>query len=550
MSTCAYCGEKENFVPVQGIIFCGQCGRKVQPHQPKPAPVSKVPQNQNSPMNSSVRSPPPPYNTLEDSSFNNESGNLSDRLSKIKKNRKIRSESESVVSEEYPAPAYSPTESPKESPHQMLRSGSLKITMDRPTSQEMKDNMSTSIGRRVSGIANEICGVSGNEHVYTLTKTKLGKIEQAIRQQVKFETRKQAETDHSILEMEIKSIQRQAEMFEKENSELKQTLEQVMDSFQEHVDGTRAKINEQTAQIGILEMEYSQLLESYDAKNNAYETMFKEHEEMKLNYEKEIEENAKNIETLHNHNQDFEGWQEKYENLRTQASTKMRQAAAAYQGLQSSHQEQNTLEGQLNNELTVLQNRISVARTRLEEAKEHKDNLTKELERKNESLKENTSKYDDLLTKLNTVSSKYDILKEEASRTNTLNVQYREEVALKRDEIHKLSLELEQGSNTGLRMKSLSANVSKLHDDNRRLKSQLFDQREEESKLKTEIDGDGTSFEPISVDISSEIEQYKKDNELMKNDLDQKTQEYTELMTFCEGLMSECEALKKQEKGQ
>lgn len=569
-NVCGHCGESSNFVPVQGIIFCGTCGRKVlpsvqndepsEPSEPTETapPTASSPPKESSPKQISPAKTSPLSSSERMAALRARNANLNSSPVKTQENVNRCATpplGRSVTAEELDDLPAGDTLSEDLQPMSVIKENPDKIrpelAMQKARSSSLSATKPPNPNRRLSGFVRE-AGLSPNtgaEKVFTLTKSKLTKIEQAIRQQVKKEAQLQAEQDHAILEMEIETARADAEAYERENRELKQTLDEVMVSFQEALDTTKVKKVNQAKQIEKLATERSQLRTKFEHKFADLASLSKESGALQLEFEKATHENTTTTDKLEKAEASMTEWKEKYDKLKTQASHKIRQAAVVYTGLKKSNEGKEDLVFRLRKEITEARTRAIEDESDLANTTHEVTELRKTMDDVATTLQEKVASFNQVQAQLSNAISQYNLLNANAEEINAVNERYKEQVVQMRGETRQLTEANAQSSRAELGMKRLEQNLMKLKGDNTRLKQQLVACTKIENDLKSQLEGKGIDTSTMSGASGEELEQYEQQYQVMQEALLKKEGENKELMSICEGLMSECEVLKQRAAG-
>lgn len=349
--------------------------------------------------------------------------------------------------------------------------------------------------------------------------------------------------------MEIETARADAEAYERENRELKQTLDEVMVSFQEALDTTKVKKVNQAKQIEKLATERSQLRTKFEHKFADLASLSKESGALQLEFEKATHENTTTTDKLEKAEASMTEWKEKYDKLKTQASHKIRQAAVVYTGLKKSNEGKEDLVFRLRKEITEARTRAIEDESDLANTTHEVTELRKTMDDVATTLQEKVASFNQVQAQLSNAISQYNLLNANAEEINAVNERYKEQVVQMRGETRQLTEANAQSSRAELGMKRLEQNLMKLKGDNTRLKQQLVACTKIENDLKSQLEGKGIDTSTMSGASGEELEQYEQQYQVMQEALLKKEGENKELMSICEGLMSECEVLKQRAAG-
>lgn len=152
-----------------------------------------------------------------------------------------------------------------------------------------------------------------------------------------------------------------------------------------------------------------------------------------------------------------------------------------------------------------------------------------------------------LLTNLNTTNSnnERELITRRAreEELSGMNERYKQLLTQTRDQVRKL--EENQKQNGEGDVKKLQAEIEKLVNDNRSLKSRLFDVIENEKRLKAQLSSGGGNAQS-EEGTANKLKQCEAELDALRKVLETKEAENKELVNICDELLKDCEELKQQ----
>lgn len=377
--------------------------------------------------------------------------------------------------------------------------------------------------------------VSTNFNFVTMTKEELEELKATIIKETREKTLQRAHQEMEIISNDHAHLQASYDVCMKENLELKATLDEVMESFEKHIQQTKSDKSDQLAYIGIIETEQQQLREKASKTDEEHEQLTIDFHSLKRQYgevklsDDTHKKKATQLET------ELRKSRDDCELITNHAQEKLNQAADEYRKVVRKEGEKDALLSQIQTELKKLKQRTDTAEARYEESTHEIKRLEQEAAQLDSHLQEKSLESAKLSSNLNSTISELQSVQLRLEEVSALNVRYKEQIVGAREQMRQMHTQRTSQELAEAKLAQQSEEVEKLNEQNRVLKSRLFDNNQVIAELKKQVQ-DGAAADSGDADIVAHLRQ----------ELEKKENENKELMIMCDELVREVEASKGQ----
>lgn len=362
----------------------------------------------------------------------------------------------------------------------------------------------------------------------------------------------QIRDDQTIVTMEMEQVRQENAVLKRDHTELKTTLEELMASFNAHLEDAKRMKTDYRVNMELMETEIRKVRSDLVAAVAQNKQLMEEKEKTKELLDQAAErENASKLK-LQQTTDELTKSQNQFNLLKKHAEDKLREAAKQYSAITQDAAEKGAVLRQMQSDLQALRTRCNLAESRLRDS----ESACTELQSRSQTLDQALREREMQLTNLSATNSNNErqliSVKAKAEELSLVNERYKNELIQTREQSRTLLDAAAKSSSAETEVKRMTTEIEKLQADNRSLKSRLFDVMESEKKLRQQL---GSSSSPTlgsspnlgggSDDLQAKLKQSEADLGSLREALEAKEKENKELVDICDELLKECEALKQ-----
>jgi len=234
--------------------------------------------------------------------------------------------------------------------------------------------------------------------------------------------------------------------------------------------------------------------------------------------------------------------------LKKHAEDKLREAAKQYTVASQDAAEKAAFLRQLQSELQAVRTRCNLAESRLRDSEAACTELTSRSQSLDAALRERELQLTNVSAANSNSERQLITLKAREEELAGINERYKQQLTQLREKERKLEETSGKFATMEVDMKKSGSELDRLATENRSLKSRLFDSLENEKRLRAQHGGGG-SVTGTDSELQAKVKGYEADLVTLRQALETKENENKELLTMCDDLLRQCQALQAKKGG-
>jgi len=364
------------------------------------------------------------------------------------------------------------------------------------------------------------------------------------------EVRDQFEAEHEILNLEVLETRDELEKERAQRKELGELLANTLAEYETVIRESNLRRADDVARIGLQDTELTQLREKVAKHGIEVKSLRKTNSELEANTQLLTESEQELSKQLDMTKKELVRSQELFEQLKKHAESKLQNAAKLYAEMQKLAEQKISESRQLTGErdqmrqkIVHLEKQLNTAQQNILMMEERSAGLTRQVQ----ELSESSSSYKQQWFEAN---NGFQQAKQQNMELIAINDRYRVTITQLQEEKRQMESEAKEHKSAKEKMKALVSTNGDLLEENRALKSRIFDAMESEKQYKQRIEtlkngGASSGADDQIADLQQEVQKLKVQLRQVQSDKEKKDKENKELVGICDDLLNKLEIERK-----